>query len=182
MNCRSNFATLIDVSPKHAFWIHQLLLQVSKNVDLSFYFVRMGIKRSHSVPSQNYTADDPPNRCFECSKMSRCVRARIVVVKSDLSSAVDFPDFLEGNWQTNGYVWLSDMFSFSEKTGDHLLGSASYASNFCWIWLILKHPYSLLLFTFRLISVNLGFVTCHDIRNVFRCIATVFLKNLLNTC
>ena len=35
------------------------------------------------------------------------------------------------------------MSSFSEKTGDHLLGSASFASNFCWIWLILKHPYPL---------------------------------------
>ena len=34
---------------------------------------------------------------------------------------------------------------FSEKTGDHLLGSASSASNFCWIWLILKHQYSRLL-------------------------------------
>ena len=58
-----------EVSPKHVFWTHQSLLQVSKNVDLSFYFLRMGIKRSHSVPSQDFTADDSSNRCFECSKM-----------------------------------------------------------------------------------------------------------------
>ena len=38
------------------------------------------------------------------SCLSRCVRARIVVVKSDPSSAVGFPDFLEDNWQTNTYV------------------------------------------------------------------------------
>ena len=70
------------------------------------------------------------------------MKARIVVVKSDPSSAVGFPDFLEDNWLTNGCVplridcsalfqWYEcDMSSFSEKTGDHLLGSASYASNF----------------------------------------------------
>ena len=32
------------------------------------------------------------------------MRARIVVVKSNPPSAVRFPDFLEGNWQTNGCV------------------------------------------------------------------------------
>ena len=42
----------------------------------------------------------------KCSCLSRCGRARIVVVKSDLASAVDFPDFLEDNWQTNGCVPL----------------------------------------------------------------------------
>ena len=32
-------------------------------------FLRTGIKRSHSVPSQDYTADDSSNRCFKCSKI-----------------------------------------------------------------------------------------------------------------
>ena len=32
-------------------------------------FLRTGIKRSHSVASQDYTADDSSNPCFECSKM-----------------------------------------------------------------------------------------------------------------
>ena len=70
------------------------------------------------------------------------MRARIVVVKSDPSLTLGFPDFLEDNWQTNGCVplridcsalfkWYGcDMSSFSKKTGDHLLGSASYASEF----------------------------------------------------
>ena len=101
----------------------------------------------------------------KCSCLSRCVRARIVVVKSDPSSAVGFPDFLEDNWQTNGSVPLrtgcSALFYwydatcpvFSEKTGDHLLGSAACASNFCWIFLILKNPYSRLLFTFGLYAL-----------------------------
>ena len=90
----------------------------------------------------------------------------------------------EDNWQTNGCVSLRidysalfwwydcDMSSFSEKTGDHLLGSASCASNFCWIWLILKHPNSRLLFTFGLIRVNLRFVTYHDVIDVFGSIAS----------
>ena len=55
------------------------------------------------------------------------MRDRIVVVKSDQSSAVVFPDFLEDNWKTNGCVLLRidwselfywhdcDMSSFSEK-------------------------------------------------------------------
>ena len=32
------------------------------------------------------------------------MEARIVVVKSDPSSAVGFPDFLEDNWQTNACI------------------------------------------------------------------------------
>ena len=71
----------------------------------SFYFLRTGIKISHAAPSQGYTADDSSNRCFECSKMQLFEPiCRIVVVNSDLSSAVGFPDFLEDNWQTNGCV------------------------------------------------------------------------------
>ena len=81
----------------------------------------------------------------KCSCLSRCVSARIVVVKSDPSLAIGFPNFLEDNWQTNGCVplridysvlfwWYDcDMSSFSEKTGNDLLGSASCAINFCWI-------------------------------------------------
>ena len=61
------------------------------------------------------------------------MRARIVMVKSDPSSAVGFSGFFEDNWQPNGcvplridcsalFLWYDcDMSSFSEKTGDHLL-------------------------------------------------------------
>ena len=66
-----------------AFLKYQLLLQVSKNVDPSFYFLRTGINRSHSVTSQNYTTDDSSIDALsaqKCSCLSRCVRARIVVV------------------------------------------------------------------------------------------------------
>ena len=42
----------------------------------------------------------------KCSCLNRCVRARIVVAKSDPYLAVGFPDFLEDNWQTNGCVPL----------------------------------------------------------------------------
>ena len=68
---------------------------------------------------------------------------------------------------------------FQKKTGDHLLGSASWASNFCWIWLILKQPYSRLLFTFGLIRENPLFTICHDVIDVFRGTAIVFLKHFL---
>ena len=42
----------------------------------------------------------------KCSCLTRCVRARIVVEKSDPSSSVGFPKFLEDNWQTNDCVPL----------------------------------------------------------------------------
>ena len=63
----------------------------------------------------------------KCSCLSRYVRARIVVVKSDPSSPGGFADFLEGNWETNGcislridcsalFYWYDcDMTSFFEK-------------------------------------------------------------------
>ena len=60
---------MIEVSPKHPFWAYQPLLQEYNDLDLSFNFLRTKIKRSHSVPSQDYTAYDSSNRCFECSKM-----------------------------------------------------------------------------------------------------------------
>lgn len=40
--------------------------------------------------------------------------------------------------------------------------------------LIFKYPYSRRLFIFGLISINLGFNTYHDVKEVFRSIATVF--------
>lgn len=36
----------------------------------------------------------------KCSCLNRCVRARIVVVKNDPTSADGFPDSLEDSWQT----------------------------------------------------------------------------------
>ena len=66
---------------------------------------------------------------------------------------------------------------FLKKTGDHLLGSASCLSNFCWIWFILKQPYNRLLFTFGLICVNPRFIICHDVIDVFRSTAIIFLEH-----
>ena len=48
----------------------------------------------------------------------------------------------------------------------------------CWIWLILKHPYGRLLFTIGLKCVNPRFITCHDVIDVFRSTAIVFLDHL----
>ena len=107
---------------------------MSKNIELSFYFLRTAINPFGAKSGQIDVLS-----AHKCSCLSRCVGARIVVVKSDPSSAVSFPDLLEDNWQTNGCVPLRiDMSSFLEKTGNHLLGSASCAISFCWIWLISK--------------------------------------------
>ena len=37
--------------------------------DEEWLVFRKGIKKSYSVPSQDYTADDSSNQCFECGKM-----------------------------------------------------------------------------------------------------------------
>ena len=66
-NYRSIFATLIETSPKLAFWTHQPLLLVSKNVDLSFYFLRTGNKRRQVL-----------SRCVSVVWADVCVRACIV--------------------------------------------------------------------------------------------------------
>ena len=122
----------------------------------------------------------------KCSCLSQCVRARIVVVKSNQFSAVGFPDFLEDNWQTNdcqnrklccSSVTIATCPVFPKNTGNHFLGSALCASNFCWIWLILKYQYSRLLFTFGLIRLNPRFITCYDVIDMFRSSAIVFLEN-----
>lgn len=60
------------------------------------------------------------------------------------------------------------------KKANHLLESTSCVNNFCWIRLILKNPYSRLLFLFRLIRVNPLFITCHDVINLFRSTAIDF--------
>ena len=56
------------VSPKHAFYLNASK-RLSKKVNLTFYFLHTEIKRSDSVPSQDHTANDSSNWCFERSKM-----------------------------------------------------------------------------------------------------------------
>ena len=115
---------------------------------------------------------------FSC--LSRCVRARIVVVKNDPSSAVSFPTGKQMVVYHSELTVLrcssgtiATCTVFPQKTGDHLLGSASCASNFCWSSL----PYSRLLFTFELIRVNPRFITYHDVIDVVRSTANAFLKH-----
>lgn len=112
---------------------------------------------------------------FTC--LTRCVRARIVMMENDSSLAVVFTNFFEDFRQTNGRVYHSEltvlkrnsghMIHSAEETGDHLLRRASSTNNFCWIWLDLEYPHGRLLFCFRLIRIYPWFVTCHDFIHVF---------------
>lgn len=54
---------------------------------------------------------------------------------------------------------LLSSYQLIEKTGDHLFRSTSCTTNICWIWLVLKHSYSTLLFTFPLIGIEPLFFT-----------------------
>lgn len=67
-NFRSTFSTPIQTTPKHGFWMLQWHLLATKIVDHAICSWCEGIKRSHWVPNQDCTADDPPIRCFEWSK------------------------------------------------------------------------------------------------------------------
>ena len=96
---------LRDLQDMHSERINRFF-RCRKTLTSHFIFLRTGIKRTHPVPSQDYTADDSSNPWLsaqKCSCLSRCMRARIIVVKSDPFSAVGFPDFLEDNWQNK---WL----------------------------------------------------------------------------
>ena len=55
------------------------------------------------------------------------------------------------------------MTNYSKKTGDHLLRSVSCANKFCLIWLVLKDPYSGLLFSFGFKCIYPWLVTCHNL-------------------
>ena len=88
--------------------------------------------RSHWVPSQGCTAENPSIRRFADQKgagLNRCVRARIVMVNNDSTSLVRFWNFSEDFRQTNCGValiidrptmlkWNSlQMTSLAEETG-----------------------------------------------------------------
>ena len=64
----------------------------------SFFFTYGNKKKSFGVRTiRRMTHQIDVLSAQKCSCVSRCVRARMVVVKSDPSSAVGFPDFLEDN-------------------------------------------------------------------------------------
>lgn len=92
-NCRNAFATPIEVSSKHALWMQQPIFLVPINVNLSICFSHKEIKRSHSVPSKDYTADDPSNPRFGCSE-----KLFDPMFKSNQSSWLIFLIF----WKTTG--------------------------------------------------------------------------------
>ena len=102
----------------------------------------------------------------KCSCFSRCVRARIVVVKSDPSSAVGFPYFLKNNCKQM-IVYYSEFTVLRCSNG---MGATCpvFPKKQATICLdILEHSYSRLLFTFGLVSENTRLVTCNDVKDVF---------------
>lgn len=169
--------------PKHVFWMRQPLLQLSENIVLSVYFLRTEIRRSHSVPNQDYMADDSSNWCFRCSKMQ--------LFGPMCESWCGEVWSVFGNW----FSWF-----FGGQIGNQLIVyhteftalrcssitiatcpffPKKQANSFGWIWLLLKYPSSSLLFTFGLMRVNPRFITCHDVIDVFRSTAIVFYGHFL---
>ena len=151
-----------------------MLLQVSKNVNLPFYFLRTGIKISHSMPSQNFTSDGSSNLCFKCSKMqlfepmcesTHCRGEEWSVFGDWFSSFLGRQ--LANKWLCATQNWLFRVVLvvrlrhvlFFRKNRRSFAWKCYVASNFYWIWLILKNTYSRLPFTFGLIRVNPRFIT-----------------------
>ena len=87
----------------HSELINILLIFI-KNLTLILFFTYRNKKKSFGAKRMTHQIDVLSAQ--KCSCLSRCVRTRIVVVKSDPSSAVGFPDFLKDNWQKNGCVAL----------------------------------------------------------------------------
>ena len=125
----------------------------------------------------------------KCSCLSRCVRARVVVVKSDPSSAVDFPDFLEDNCKQK-VVYHSELTVLVALVVQlrHVQFFRKNRRAFAWKGFV---PEQLLLdlvvletliqstatTTFGLKRVNPRFSICHDVIDVFRSTAIVFLEH-----
>ena len=134
--------------------------------------------------SQDYTADDSSNRCFECSKMqffepvcesSHCRGEEWTVFDGWFSKFLGRQ--LTSKWLCFTQNWLFCVILVVRLRHLQLFRNASWTSNFCWIWLILKHPYRKLLFAVGLIRVNLQLITCHDVIDVFRSTAIVFFQH-----
>ena len=67
-----HFCMRLNQLPKHfchSDWGIYKICTLNASTASSGVEKRTGIKRSHSVPSQDYIVDDSSNRCFECSKM-----------------------------------------------------------------------------------------------------------------
>ena len=163
---------------------------VEKRRTYVLYFMWRNKKKSFGAKADDLSPDDLSNQCFECSKVQlMCERFHCRREELSVFGRWFFERQLANKWFCTPQNWLFWValvvrlrnVQLSEKTGDHLLGSVSSESNFCWFWLILKHPYSWLLFTFGLTRVNLRFIACPDIVDVFRSSAIVFLRAFLST-
>lgn len=91
-NFRSTFSTPIETPPKHGFWMLQQHFLATKIVDPAFFSWCVGIKRSHWVPSQGCTADDPSIRRFGRSKRRwfepMCTMIRLLLLVFRISSKI----------------------------------------------------------------------------------------------
>lgn len=182
----------------YKFWTHQP--PGSSSVEIRWPLSLFFINRNDSIPSQHYIVDDSLNRCFECTKMqllqSMCESSLALAWwRGNCIPQLSF--FL--SWKTTGKQMVVYYSKFTvprysngrvgtcsvslEKGATICLYMLHAQNNFCWIRLILKHPYNRLLFTFRLIRLNSRFIICHDIVNMFRSNAFVFLRLLAtNRC
>ena len=152
---------------------------------LKFHFcLRTGIKRSHSMPSQGYTADDSSNRCFECSRMQLFER----MCESSNCRSEEWSVFigwfsrflriqLANQWLCTTHNWLRPVFPKKQTITclEKLRARATFVG-FSSSWNTHTPPHRLL-FTFGLIRVNTRFITFHDVIDVFRSTAIVFLEH-----
>ena len=107
------------------------------------------------MPSQDYTADDSSNRCFECSKM------QLLEQMCESGRRLLFPI----SWKTNGkqmIVYHSDLYCGAIATCKLLSKKCFVREQLLLDLAFLKHPNSRLLFTFGVIRINPRFITYHD--------------------
>lgn len=98
------------------------------------------------------------------------ISQRIPKTNDCISFRIDSSTFF---WR---YCYQMNKFS-EKKTADHLFRKASCAMYFCWICLVIKHPYRLLLFTFRLIRTDIWPNTRYNLTS-FEVLSLYFFENL----
>jgi len=131
-------------SPKHSVQQHLL---AKKILDHAFFSLCKGTKRSHWVPSQGCTADDPPILRFGRTK--KLALSWYTLIRSIF-------EFLQ-RLQAIKLLCSTKNWPFV-----HLLGRASSTNNFGWTYLVFEDPHGRLLLSFRLIGIDLLLCLCYE--------------------
>ena len=182
------FSTPIETPPKHGFWTLYQHLLATKIFDHAFFSWCAGIKRSHWVPSQGWTANStfwPVRKALVWADVWELTLAWWTMMRNPLlffwnspktlgKQIVVYHSELPVLWCSSGTVATWPVL---QKTQVTFCFEVLLSNKFRWIWLGFKDPHGGLLLCFGLIRKCPLFVMCDDLINVFWGTAFVFFQH-----